>query len=309
MAIENRVEGLRADILLMRTSRAYAAYEGREVVLKEDVEKIAPFVLDHRKNQQPNNQQPPENPEQNQTPNPEQEGKQQENKESNFEQQVGILAPQNEFEKQKTSSSGKETPSKELTPGKEFRVDVKKSIGQYVATDKFELKTKRSEPLATQHYVFLIDSSGSMLKNQLVAYAKGAITKLVEKHKNRSVQFSVVYLFDGEAHVSVSFSSRISEVEEALQGIKTGGKTNMVAGLHQVKKLVGNQDIVHHLYLITDGKINKGGGVEETVLAYQTYCKGIKTVHVIDAEQGMVKLGLANELAKQLKATYEPLLV
>jgi magnesium chelatase subunit D len=50
LAMAHKVEGMRADILLMKSARAYAAYKGRKTVSTKDVEAIAPFVLKHRSN-------------------------------------------------------------------------------------------------------------------------------------------------------------------------------------------------------------------------------------------------------------------
>lgn len=50
MALEHKVEGMRADILLLKAARAYAVYQGRGKVEAQDVELIAPFVLRHRSN-------------------------------------------------------------------------------------------------------------------------------------------------------------------------------------------------------------------------------------------------------------------
>ena len=50
LALEHQVEGMRADILLLKTARAYAAYEGRQAVTAKDVDVIAKFVLKHRSN-------------------------------------------------------------------------------------------------------------------------------------------------------------------------------------------------------------------------------------------------------------------
>lgn len=48
LCIEHGVEGLRADILLIRAARASAALGEKEAVSKEDVDHVAPLVLDHR---------------------------------------------------------------------------------------------------------------------------------------------------------------------------------------------------------------------------------------------------------------------
>lgn len=46
--IQYKVEGLRADILLLKAARAYAAFYGKKEVTTDDVHKVMPFVLSHR---------------------------------------------------------------------------------------------------------------------------------------------------------------------------------------------------------------------------------------------------------------------
>lgn len=56
-ALKAHVSGHRADIYLIETAKAVAAWNGRSYVLPEDIEKAAEFVLPHRmrKNNEPNN--------------------------------------------------------------------------------------------------------------------------------------------------------------------------------------------------------------------------------------------------------------
>ncbi|SHN15967.1 ATP-binding protein [Chitinophaga sp. CF418] len=46
--IQYQVEGLRADILLLKAARAHAAFYSKKEVTSDDVHKVMPFVLSHR---------------------------------------------------------------------------------------------------------------------------------------------------------------------------------------------------------------------------------------------------------------------
>lgn len=48
IAVSSGAEGMRADILIVKSARALAALEGRNEAGTDDVEKVAPFVLRHR---------------------------------------------------------------------------------------------------------------------------------------------------------------------------------------------------------------------------------------------------------------------
>lgn len=59
LCLEHRAEGMRADILIVKAARAYAAFQDRLAVTTGDIHHVAPLVLAHRsrKNNQPNQRQ------------------------------------------------------------------------------------------------------------------------------------------------------------------------------------------------------------------------------------------------------------
>ncbi len=306
LAMQHQVEGLRADILLLKTARAFTAYQNESEITKEAVDEIADFVLNHRSsNQNPNQQQ--SNQKENEQP-----------KEApadgtpSKEENSHILNPENDFQKLKNTSLNTidyQTNSINTSVGNLTATDTRKTVSQYLATDKFELKTKRKQSLLKQHHIFLIDSSGSMLKDQIIAYAKGVVDKIATQAKNQNTQFSIVSLFDGEAQHILPRTRILNDIDIALMALKTGGKTNLTAGFKHIKSICADVDFNHHLHIITDGKLNADSNVESIVLAFQTYCKGINTTQVIDAEKGIVKIGIAVDFAKRINASYEPLII
>ncbi|AUP81315.1 AAA family ATPase [Flavivirga eckloniae] len=304
LAIQHQVEGLRADILLIKTARAYASYKNIAEVTTKEVDSIADFVLNHRSLNTPDQQNRPQ--EQNDQP---QESDSDTN--TSREEKATILIPENKFQKPKeihvnTIQNG--TYSTQSVDGNFTALDTKKTVSQYLATDKFELKTKRKSTVLKQHHIFLIDSSGSMLKNQIIAYAKGAVNKITEQTKTQSTQFSMVSLFNGDAQIILRNSTVLSTVEATLAEIKTGGKTNLIAGFKQIKGLCSDMEHQHVLHVITDGKLNEDSHLEDVTLAFRTYCKGIHKTQIVDAEKGIVKTGVAQELAKRINAEYEVLI-
>lgn len=308
LAIQHQVEGLRSDILLVKTARAFAAYNNASEITTKDVDRIADFVLNHRSLNKDQNQQ---NQSQNENQNEQQQESSSESNSSSKEENIAFLNPKNTFQKQKevtTNTLQHETNSVYSSEGNLTVTDTRKTVSQYLATDKFDLKTKRKSNILKQHHIFLIDSSGSMLKDQIIAYAKGTVNTIAEDSKNQSTQFSIVSLFDGEAQLILHQTGILKDIEIALTGLKTGGKTNLNAGFKQVKGICSSVDFNHSLHIITDGKLNAENNLEDTVLAFQTYCKGIQKTQVIDAEKGMVKIGEAKELANRIRANYEILI-
>ncbi|MCG8749008.1 AAA family ATPase [Tenacibaculum finnmarkense] len=311
LAVLHQVEGLRADILLVKTARAFSAYKNATEITKKDVDTIADFVLNHRSlnpNQNQQNQPPennaPENKDEQPPENPSETN-------ASKEEKVAFLIPKNKFQKQKNSTKNTQENginSIKNSAGNSIITDTKKTVGQYLATDKFDLKTKRKSTLLKQHHIFLIDSSGSMLKNQIIAYAKGSVHKIAENSKNQNTQFSIISLFDGDAQLILNQTAVLADVEIALKNLKTGGKTNLSAGFKLIKRNCATIDFNHNLHIITDGKLNAENNLEDTVLSFQTYCKGIDKTQIIDAEKGIVKIGEAKELANSIHANYEILI-
>jgi len=305
LAINHQVEGHRAEILLIRAARAFAAYKGETEVSIDDLDKVAPLVMNHRSNPSNSPIPPPNNQ-------PNQEKKEEPNNSAANEQEKyhRALTPENEFKRPSTTpvvEEGISTLNVNNT-GNNLTTDLKKSVGQYLATDKFEIKQKRKSPEKKQHQIFLLDSSGSMLKNKIIAYAKGAVQKLAEINKKQSTYFSIVSLFNGDALTVIRETSIIEEVEKALEEINTGGKTNLLVGFKHVKQLSSNDEFTHTLHVISDGKLNEGVHLEDVTLAYQSFCKGITNCHVVDAEKEIVKIGIAPEFAESIKASYEVLM-
>lgn len=59
LCIQHQVEGMRADILLMKAARAHAAYHGQHAITEQDVSAVQNFVLSHRSRQSPPSQSSP----------------------------------------------------------------------------------------------------------------------------------------------------------------------------------------------------------------------------------------------------------
>lgn len=71
--IKHNVEGLRADILLMKAARAHAAWYDKKEADLDDVHRVMSFVLSHRSKDQSRNK-PPQQQRENQSPQAEKEG-------------------------------------------------------------------------------------------------------------------------------------------------------------------------------------------------------------------------------------------
>lgn len=319
IALENEVEGHRADILLIKTARAYAAFLNDALVTEAHMKKIAPFVLLHRAN----NYQAPEQHKQ-------EEQKEQEQNEQEPSKDTGMntgsqtdqfkaVLPENTPKWEVTKRSSKngfqtngvpDSSQSTARPSAHNVMDVRKTVGQYLATDKFEFKQKFTQVTTQLHLMFIVDASGSMLKDKMVAYAKGLVEKYATAAPGKKPIFSLITLYDGDAELLQEATSDITVFQNTLETMKTGGKTNITAAFKLIKGIKSrNQTSEISLVIVTDAKFNSSqdNPFDQAVLACQTYCKGIDTIKVIDAEKGRVRLGLAEKFARKIKAKYEPL--
>lgn len=314
IAAKHAVEGLRADILLLKAARAYAAFLETTYITSEHIETIMPMVLNHRANQQPESE---KNQQHSESPKPSESEQEDQNQSSIPEAVFEPMIPLTHLETktdvtQIQNKGGMEVPQGSSgiltsTTGT-AKIDAKKTVGQYLATNSFELKHKKTQHKTTKHLVFLLDSSGSMQKEARVAYAKGLIQKTIEQNTSSKVIISLLSLYEGDVEVVASFVKKIAPLIQQLETLKTGGKTNGVAGFRQIRSLTLQKPLwEHELIMITDGRFNSEGtnDLEHTVMAYHTYCKKIAQLTIVDTETGIPRLGLAKQFAKAVKGKYQ----
>ncbi|MBG6130271.1 magnesium chelatase subunit D [Aquimarina sp. EL_43] len=315
LTIANQVEGMRADILLLKTARAYAAFYNEKQITTEMVDSIAPFVLQHRaKEYTPPTDQNKENPSDTENHTPKEE-----------------TAPQNEqnntaFQLPKAVQQGLKFSASKATKKQEVLLDtqqklysvshlaerqeeisVLKSVQQYLKTGKFTTVYKQATQKAVARIIFLVDTSASMALDQQMAYLKGIIEKTIMSYPLQKIQYAIVGLQDTTAKIIQEFTSNTGQISNINHQLKTGGKTNLGAAFFKVYELlrsVNTQTV--QLFVFTDGKINAGAEnpFQYAVSTYKKYLARIQKTTVIDTETGFVRLGKARQLAQQLKLKY-----
>ncbi|MCF6405162.1 VWA domain-containing protein [Chitinophaga filiformis] len=179
----------------------------------------------------------------------------------------------------------------------------------YLTHDKVEIRHKRHRSKAAMYVFFLIDSSGSMVKDRQIAYIKGLIEQTIARYKSKRIKYAAVALNNGDAELLSAPTLCAEEIINSLAQLTTGGKTNMRAGFGMINQLL-KSNIKEHasLYIFTDGKVNAGNTDDpfgEAVLFYKQYLTGIKQTTIIDNESGFVKLGMAEKLATSIGASYQ----
>lgn len=322
--ISHQVEGLRADILLMKASRAYAALDNCTEVTPMHLEKVAPLVLNHRAKHFPKsngNGNDNGNGNKNSNGNENSNGNQNENIENSglsdyllqataTEQFLKIQTPKSESKKgflfkNESQPKNSQHPFGTITTG----IDVLSSVKEYLTTQKFKVHYKKAITQSKIHLVFLIDSSSSMVQNQQISFIKGLISETLLKFKNKKILLSAVALQNGTATVILKLTQNIENFIAEIQQLRSGGKTNLKAGLSLVHQLLKSKTPQEEtvLYVLTDGKINQGeteNPFAEAVSYFKTYLRISKNTTIIDTEKGFIKLALAKKLAAEINVNY-----
>lgn len=337
LSIKYQAEGMRADILLIKAGKAYAALQGKIKPEQADIDKVAPLILRHRAKDPPtnadmNNGQGPSNGEQDPDTkenashhHPSQEDRDELNIESSADKgqhfQTYSTDQSLQFFSKKTSGpsrKGQKAPviSSKVKAGSTGwpvrEIDYRESVKNYLVKEEFEVIYKTHEQRSKTAIYFLVDSSGSMARHHQVSFVKGVISNTISENRGKHITFATVGMINGSAEIIHSETQNTDQLIRALEEFRTGGRTNLTYGFRQVSYLLKHhpsREKRYTLFILTDGRINQSvdkqlDPTEEAVVYFRRYLKNFNDVSVVDMERGFVKLGKAEELANKLHAKY-----
>ncbi|MGW1817605.1 putative cobaltochelatase [Streptomyces sp. NPDC002125] len=154
--------------------------------------------------------------------------------------------------------------------------------------------------------LFVVDASGSMAARQRMSAVKGAVMSLLLDAYQRRDKVGLVTFRGRGAEVALPPTSSVDAAAARLESLPTGGRTPLAAGLlkaHDVLRVERLRDPSRRalLVVVTDGRAT--GGVDPVALAGRAgrlhASEGTASV-VVDCESGIVRLGLAAQLARDL---------
>jgi magnesium chelatase subunit D len=156
--------------------------------------------------------------------------------------------------------------------------------------------------------VLLLDTSGSMAaRRRSRAVATTALSLLGDAYRRRDRV--ALLTFRGETATVVVPPTRSTELAaRRLHDLPVGGRTPLAAGLEAVQRLVRREawrDPARRplLVVVTDGRATgDGDALAQARRAAAALARTGTSSIVVDAEEGPVRLGLAGELARQLRA-------
>ena len=146
----------------------------------------------------------------------------------------------------------------------------------------------------------VVDASGSMGARRRLARVKGALLGLLRDAHARRDRVALVAFRGGGAHVLVAPGTPLERAAEAIRELPTGGRTPLAAGLDTAERLLRRAAVPEPglrsiTIVLTDGRVDDPAG--EVPRAAARLGRAADAVHVVDTEEGPVRLGLTTLLA------------
>ena len=200
------------------------------------------------------------------------------------------------------------TPPGENTWGEKEKIDPYETVRRYVMRGEFSPRLKAERGRGNVSVVLLVDSSGSMASGKQMAHAKAVAAETVRKNRGKIVEFSGVALSEDAAHIFSPPGAGAEKLVERLKNLKTGGRTNMSAGVVLAAKLLKRKKGGAEIHIFTDGRVNfcgsGGDPFEDSVRKFKTLVGKSARATVIDTEAGFVKIGAAARFSVAIGAEY-----
>ena len=333
-------EGLRADLVICRAAAALAGWEGRDEATVDDVRRVAPLALAHRRRRSPLDD----------------AGIDQQEVDDALDEATQPPPPAGEPDDDRVAAPDEPPPSvvrlsaarhatQTETAGRRSTVEGPRgrlvgdrapqgSIGPLAVTAtaqaaavrraldpdddaalrRADLREAVREQRAGNLVVLAVDASGSMGAERRMEAVKGAVLGLLVDAYQRRDRVALVTFRGDDASIALRPTSSVEVARARLAELPTGGRTPLAAGIAAALDLVAtNKDTAHRplLVLVSDGRATAAAdGVDPveaaTAAALAVRRRGVDAV-VLDAEDGPTRLGLARRLADAMGARYLPL--
>jgi magnesium chelatase subunit D len=343
LSIEVGAEGLRADLTLCRAASALAGIEDRRAADLDDLRRVAPLVLAHRRRRGPFD--PP-------TMEPDELDRAMaaalDAPGESVDSEPGRDDAGESEQQEETTGDGARPPAareRPLTIGGSIRAPVVASAPRAAARGRFVRDVPveaghpvgvaataralagrraqdpgsalqpddfRSEARASptrRTIVLCVDLSGSMGADDRARAATGMVLGLLADAYQRRDRVALVGFRGADAQVLLSPTSSTEVARNRLEDLVTGGETPLAAGITrglEVALAAGVDGSASLLVLFTDGRATGGGHdpVEAALEAATTVRRRGVEAMVLDCETGPIRLHLAQRVADAMGARY-----
>jgi magnesium chelatase subunit D len=347
VAVAVGAEGLRADLMLCRAAAARAGWEGRPAATDDDLRRVAPFVLAHRRRRTPFEEPgiseddlddaftPPHDDEVDITNRDGDERDPDErDRDDVVEPDEPTAAPAVPTVRTPHGAAGRSgvvrgtrgryvrsVPASESTTAiaavpTAVSAAIRRASDDEAArsgrVDRLDLREPVHDQRTGRLVVLAVDTSGSMGVDRRIAAAKGfAFGVLTDAYRRRD-RVAVVAFRGDRAELVMRPTGSIEIARARLEALPTGGTTPLANALDLALEVAraGRRDGYEPLLvLVTDGRATSGG--DDPVAAARDAAARVAAARVpgivVDAEDGPSILGLAPELAVTMKAECVPL--
>ena len=320
-------QGLRADLVTARAAAALAGWEGREVATADDVRRVAPMALAHRRRRQPFD--PPSMTAEELEAALEAAAEPEPGPDADAEHEAGDEGtPPERFEGRRRPDEA--TGRRSTVVGRRGRLVRDTPMGEgggpvavgatARATAVARGASPDAEPVvraavreakAGNLVVLAVDTSGSMGAARRIEAATGACLGLLVDAYQRRDRVAVV-TFRGEgADVVLRPTGSVEVARQRLSSVTTGGATPLAAGIDAALQVALSAKDEALLVVVSDGRATAApGGIDPVEAAMEAADRvrraGVPAV-VVDAEEGPTVLGLARRLAAAMGARHLPI--
>lgn len=189
----------------------------------------------------------------------------------------------------------------------------RRRTGSGVALRSEDLRVAVREGHEANLILFCVDASGSMAARTRMQQVKAAVLSLLLDAYRRRDRVGLVTFRGDAGSLTLPPTSSVEIAAARLEELPGGGRTPLVEGMLTALETlrieaIRDPDRRPLLVLVTDGRATYGPDAVERsrALARQIAGLGLATL-VIDCETGRFRLGLAADLAADLRAQYVPL--
>jgi len=158
--------------------------------------------------------------------------------------------------------------------------------------------------------VFVVDASGSMAARDRLSAVTGAVVSLLRDAYQRRDKVAVITVRGRAAELVLPPTSSVDIAVRRLRGMKTGGKSPLAEGFLRAREVVLRERLRDPqrralVVALTDGRATGGkDALHRAKVAAGLLADSSVASVVVDCETGMVRLGLAAELARRLRGGY-----
>lgn len=155
--------------------------------------------------------------------------------------------------------------------------------------------------------VFVVDASGSMAGRDRLSAVTGAVVSLLRDAYQRRDKVAVITVRGSAADLVLPPTSSVDVAVRRLRTLRTGGRTPLAQGFLTAREVVLRERVRDPqrramVVALTDGRATGGTDpVHRAKVAAGLLADAAAAAVVVDCESGMVRLGLAAELATALR--------